>query len=185
VTTVNASTTVYGAPYVNLLGTLAESITETLATVFDIEEHSHNYERWLGKLAVPAGGKVADEATLTPFQAASGSNTWGTPIQLLDVNDTPLVAGKPRFDPHRIAVVDTSQTTTYRIRIVVGDTYAAGIAANTYTEVMLRVAAATRMVPIDIRIPNQLSGTKLWASVWNATNLATVDFFIGVHDYNE
>jgi hypothetical protein len=151
----------------------------------EVENHFHNYERWLGKLAVPAGGKVAEEATLTPFQAVSGNNTWGTPIQLIDVNDVPLQAGRVKFDPHRIVIVDASSATVYRMRLAIGDTYAAAIAAGHYTGMVFRVANVTRMTPMDIQIPDQLVGTKVWCAVWNATNSATVDFFIGLHEYLE
>jgi hypothetical protein len=150
-------------------------------SINDIEQHLHDYEHWYGKLA---GGRVATDNTLTPFQAVSGNNTWGTPVQVLDVNDTPYQAGKLRFDPHRVTITDASVTTVYRLRLSVGNTYAAGIAAGTYTSIVVRIAASTRMTPIDIRIPDQVVGTKLWAAIWNATNGATLDFFLGMHDYN-
>lgn len=163
--------------------TIGVNATHADEEATEVAKHFHCYERWLGKLAVPAGGKVAAEATLTPFQATSGNNTWGTGIQVVDTNDTPLQSGMVKFDPHRIMIVDASSTSVYRLRIAFGATYAAAITAGTYSGFMFRIAASSRFTPIDIKVPRHVNGTKTWVAVWNATNGATVDFFLGLHEY--
>ena len=38
-------------------------------------------------------------------------------------------------------------------------------------------------MPSDMRMRKLPLGWMIWAQAWNATNLATIEFFIGVHGY--
>ena len=151
-----------------------------------IEEHDHNRERWFGKSADQTGTDWATEASLTAFQGASGSAAFGTAIKVLGSSDTPNIAGNTKFDFHRIFVEGSSATTIYVIRFIYGTGDDADVeeAAGRYSDVYYRKeSAAGRGAPADLRSPLLASTTKFWAKVKNASNEATLDFFVGFHEY--
>jgi len=149
------------------------------------EEHVHSRERWFGISGDQAGTNWALADGLTVFQAASGDGDFGTEIKVLGSTDTPAIAGKAYFDFHRIFVDDSSATSPYVLRFIYGTgTVEAAEAAGQYTDVYYKKeSAAGRGAPADIRMPLLASTTKVWAKVKNATNLATLDFFFGLHEY--
>lgn len=150
----------------------------------EVENHFHTRERWYGRLA--GVNRVAGENLVT-FQIASGNNAYGADVQILDSLDTPIVtdADITSYDLHRILITAASANTVYRVQLVWGTTAAAGRAAGQYSEIMyMNDAGATRRVPIEIRMRRLVKGTKMWARCWNATNLATIDFYFGIHEYN-
>jgi hypothetical protein len=159
--------------------------------VHEIERHFHGRERWLGKKAVQTATDWADNV-LTPFRAISGNNTYGGDANdealVLGTADTPVMAGNTRFDMHRFMVVGASASTVYKVRFVYGrTTMAAAILAGAYTEIMIMVDPAAAQVPhdvFDVMMPRGESGmTQVWVQAWNATDNATLDFVIGLHEY--
>jgi hypothetical protein len=153
-----------------------------------IEDHFHNRELWFGKLASQTATDWADN-TLTPYRAISGSNAYGA-----DANDEALVwgtadavlLGQTLFDMHELMVVASSVTSIYKLRIVYGSgTMADAITAGQYSEIMAVVASASsRIAQQEIRMPRLTIGTdQVWIQAWNATNNATIDFFVGLHGY--
>jgi hypothetical protein len=45
-------------------------------------------------------------------------------------------------------------------------------------------AASSPALPVEVMMPRGTCGsTKAWMRGWNATNNATIDFFIGWHEY--
>jgi len=151
-----------------------------------IEEHDHSRERWFGKSGDQTGTDWATEASLTPSQGASGSAAFGTAIKVLGSSDTPNIAGNTKFDFHRIFVEGSSATTIYVIRFIYGTGDDADVeeAAGRYSDVYYRKeSAAGRGAPADLRSPLLASTTKFWAKVKNASNEATLDFFVGFHEY--
>ncbi len=149
--------------------------------VDEIEHHLANVERWLG--AFVGAGRVAGE-TMTPFQLTSGNNAYGAWVQIMDVNDTPIIPARVAFDSHRIYIDNVSNATVFRLQIGWGASGAAALAANNYSEFLFRAdAVASDRRPIDFRMPHQPAHTLLWARCWNGTNLATFNFYIGVHEY--
>jgi len=156
---------------------------KVLLAAEEAEDHVHTVERWYGSLA--GVNRVAGE-NLTAFRVTSGNNVYGVDTQILDSADTPILAGRVAFDLHRVLFIAASSNTVYRVQIVWGLSAAAGRAAGTYTEWMyMNDAGAARRVPIDIRMKRVAAGTKAWARCWNATNLATIDFFFGLHEYEQ
>lgn len=153
----------------------------------EIETHFHSRERWVGKSADQSGDDWAAD-NLTAFQCISGNGDYGgdanDEAKVLGADDTPIISGMVYFDLHRVLVSDASSITPYKIRIVYGTgTMAAAITAGQYTEVMMTPVASVRRSPIDVPLPRQLAGTKVWMQCKNATNNATLDFFVGVHEY--
>ena len=155
-----------------------------------LEEHFHNVERWLGIKAVPTATDWAD-VTLSPFRAISGSGVVGADAndeaKVLGTADTPVQTGKTKFDLRRLLIVAASVATVYKVRVVWGTgTLAAAVTALQYTEVMAMVlSAAARHVPVDIFMPRLAAGTQVWVQVANATDNATFDFVVGLHEYDE
>lgn len=174
-----------GAPVDGLLG-----VEDSLAyKVNEIEKHFHNHEHWRGKLAVQTATEWADN-NLTPFRAISGANDYGSDAndeaQVLGTADTPI-NGSVKFDPSRIFISDLSSDTDWKLRIVYGTgTMADAITAMQFTEVMVKnivTGSKSGGTPLLFRMPRVLVGTKIWLQAWNATDNATCDFFIGLHEY--
>ena len=159
--------------------------------VHEIERHIHGRERWLGKSADQSGDDWAAN-NLTPFRAISGTNAYGADAndeaKVLGTLDTPQITGMVRYDMHRIMMVAASSETVYKLRIVYGSgTMADAITAGQYTELCVMADAAVAQVPHDafeIMMPRGYCGvTKVWVQAWNATNNATIDFLVALHEY--
>lgn len=161
--------------------------------VHEIERHFHNRECWRGKLAIQTATAWAADVIDTPFQAISGLNVWGADANdealVLGTDDTPFIVGSVKYDPHRILITGVSSDTAYKMRIIWGSgTMAAAIAAFQWSCFMFRFDSLSPAVeagfPVDMKIPRLLSGVdKVWAQAWNETDNATIDFFIGLHEY--
>lgn len=154
----------------------------------EIERHLHSNERWFGAAITPSGEThVADRigVGVVAFQIDAGNNTWGNWLQVLGSSDTPADAGKLYFDGHKIEIVAAERTETYFIQFSAGATAAAGLIALTYTEFIFRPqAVAGKPAPITIQTRRASSGTKLWARcMCPSQNTATLDFYIGIHEY--
>jgi hypothetical protein len=159
--------------------------------VHEIERHFHGRERWVGKAAVQTATDWAAD-TLTPFQAISGANTYGAGANdealVLGTDDTPIISGMVRYDLHRLMMVAASSDTIYKLRIVCGTgTMADAITAGQYSEICVMADAAAAQVPHDafeIMMPRGYCGvTKVWVQAWNATDNATIDFVVALHEY--
>lgn len=74
------------------------------------------------------------------------------------------------------------------IRIIWGTgTMADAITAGQYSVVMVKFDSLnpelSAGIPIELRTEEIDVGTKMWAQAWNVTNNATIDFYLGVHEY--
>jgi hypothetical protein len=152
-----------------------------------IENHMHNRELWRGIAADQSGDNWAADR-LVPYQATSGNNAYGSEIKVIGSDDTPFTVDKLRFDPHRILVVQVSSDNEYKLRFTWGTgTFADALAAGQFAEIMVKFDAINPQqsagVPIDVQLPGQPVGTKFWAQAWNTTNLTTISFYIGIHEY--
>jgi len=155
----------------------------------EIDRHEHSRERWVGiHAAVDATHWGGD--TLTPFVAISGASIYGTDdpgdtALVLGTADTPVIAGNTYFDINQISVIGSTSTTPWKLRIVYGaGTMADAITALQFTETMVVVASqAGRLGTAAIRMPRVTAGVQLWVQGKNATNNATISFFVGLHEY--
>lgn len=187
----------------NELTNVQSSVNGIDTTVEEIEDHveillhhEHNFEVWYGLLAVPAGGKVAQE-NLTPFRATTGTgaaNTFGTAVLVLDTNDTPIASGAAFYDLHRIFIFNVQTARIFKMRLLysynprTGAVYAsaaAALAARNYSDLVFKIDATNNDgVPLPIigaRVP---SGSKVWVQVACDSGTGTwVDFQIGLHEY--
>jgi len=160
--------------------------------VHEAERHFHGRERWYG--IVTGSQSATDWAgnTLTPYRAISGLGAYGTDANdealILGTADTPTMSGNVKFDLHRIFIVASSSETTWKVQLIYGTgTMAEAIAADQFSTFMLKVdsaAASSPALPVDVMMPRGTCGvTKVWARGWNASNNATIDFFVGLHEY--
>lgn len=164
---------------------LASDIAAVEANVDVLEDHFHCIERWYGKSAAFTEVDAADNR-LVPFQIDSGNNAYGTAICILGSGDTPFQAGKTYFDLHKLLIVATERANeVYKIRLTWGASEAAGIAAGNYSTTMIYPSATLRQTPQEIRMPRIAAGTKVWVNCWCASNTGTIDFYIGLHEYDE
>jgi hypothetical protein len=156
--------------------------------VNEIGRHLHGYERWFGAAASPdTEVHVADRigVGISAFQIDAGNNIWGDWVQVLGSSDTPAIAGGVKFDLHRLDIVAAERTATYFIQIADGADGATALTNNTYTEfIFTPQSVAGRPAPISIMQARQNAGTKVWARcLCPGQNTATLDFYIGLHEY--
>jgi len=168
---------------------LETKVDDAMIEIETIEHHFHNSEYWYGISANQTVNDWALQNTLSPFRATSGNNAWGTegadPAKIFGTDDTPIISGGLSGDFHRILILDNSSATVYKLRIIWDPTSAAaGVTAGNYSEFMFikEVADKNRKI-LDIMTPKISAGSKMWMECWNATNDATIDFFVGVHEY--
>lgn len=178
---------------VNLPTGLVQKIEGSYAEAQQAANHLHNRERWFGKLAVQTATDWGEEAGLTPYRAISGNADFGSDPNdealVLGTDDTPAIAGKTLFDPHRLVVIDQSVVTVWVLRLIYGTgTMSAAEAAGQYSDVMIIANSAITILaggaPFNVILPRLNCGVdKLWVRAKNATNNATIDFFMGIHEY--
>lgn len=156
-----------------------------------IAHHLHRKERWFG---APAGWDgtnevdAADQNSLTAYQSTTGNDTFGTADCIVGSGDTPATAGNQWFDLHSLRVITASANRTYKIRIAWGASYAAGVAAGDYTEIIYRAlsAALYPVPPIDLGMIRLPVGTKVFIAAWSGGgNADTLDFVYGLHEYDD
>ena len=160
--------------------------------VHELERHFHGRERWFGKLAVQTATDWADNNIATPYRCISGLNAYGVDAndeaKVIGTADTPVLLGWVKYDIHRILIVDSSSTSIWKLQVIYGTgTMAAAIAADQFSTIMVKVDAAagqTPNVPCEIMMPRgTCASTQVWVRGWNATNNATLDFYVGWHEY--
>ena len=154
---------------------------------YEIEHHLHNRERWFGISADQSGNEWGLLAGLAPYRAISGAGAFGADAddeaKVIGTDDTPHITGMTKFDFHRIMITASSKTSDWVLRLICGTgTMAEAEAAGQYSDVM--VQEARKGLPVSIMMPRGDAGeTKCWLRAKNATDNATIDFFIGVHEY--
>jgi hypothetical protein len=154
-----------------------------------IEQRLISWDRWFGAAVTPnAEIHVADRigTTQTAFRVDAGNDTWGNWLLILGSGDTPITAGRPTFDLHKLVVVAAERSSlAHFVQIAFGATGAAALTAGTYTEFVINPHVAgleEQEVDVDVRL--SLSGTKAWIRIMVPTqDTGTLDFFFGVHEY--
>ena len=156
-----------------------------LAHLHELLGERSTRERWYGAEATPTEKFALGKDLAVPFVATSGNNTWGAAIPIVGSRDDPAAKGTSSFHIHRINIEASSEDSTYMIRFLYGSTSLKEASnADRYTEKMIVATAAHPLAgggrSITIRCQELRSRHhKVWAQVWNVTNLATLTFFIG------
>jgi len=147
---------------------------------YETEKHFHNREIWFGN------GGVID--SLTPYTLVSGNGDYGAEVLLLDTINTPVIAGNKYYDPHEIFVTNSSSVNPYFIKLIWGEsTVAAAETANQFSvlpfEKIISTGNANGSVASIMTRRVNSGKCKVWAKCKNATNLATVEIYVGIHEY--
>ena len=186
VTTLQSETDkIDGAAADGLLGT-ADSLAYLAGK---IERHQHSYERWFGVAGTPAPEThVADRigTTSSPFQADAGNDTWGDWLQVLGSADTPATPAMAVYDPHRIMVVALENANAIHfVQLALGASGGAALTAGTYSELVFKpLSVQGQETILMIQTRGVDVGTKAWIRVWVVgKNTSTMEFFIGIHEY--
>jgi hypothetical protein len=149
----------------------------------------HSGARWFEEAGTPAGethvaDRIGTAGGAGAFQIDGGNLTWGDWVQVLGSSDTPVEAGKAYFDPHQFIVEAAERAATYYIQLARGDSGAAGLAASTYTEFVYSATVQKDTSIIPVQTGRAPAGAKLWARcMCPGQNTATLDFYIGIHEY--
>jgi len=158
----------------------------------EIERHLHSAGSWFGVAAVPTATHKADRIGpgISAFQLDAGNETWGDWVQVFGADDTPTTdrhgGASAYFDPHIILITDAEAAVPYFIQFSRGATGAAGLAAGTYTELAIGIDVANRPFSTETKVQTGRapSGALLWARCLAVgQNTATLDFYIGIHEY--
>ena len=171
-----------------------DSLSAVKKEIREVEKHIHGSEYWFGRHATQAANTWALSDTLGPFVATSGAAVWGADaadtVKVFGTDDTPHVGGMVKFDVHRVLISAVTVDTPFYFRLMWHETSAShAVAADQYTEVMFMSDVTNPQQsagqPVDIMCPRLTAGTiKMWAQCLNATDNATMSFFVGIHEYD-
>lgn len=107
-------------------------------------------------------------------------------VLLLGAEDTPARADQVYFDPHEIVIESTENTGAYFLQFARGESGAVGLAAGTYTECVFESDAVGQKASGITRIQTGRApaGAKIRARcMCPGQNTGTIDFYIGIHEY--
>ena len=158
--------------------------------VHEIEKHLHSKGVWFGlHTAVSAGVNEGEAWSVLPFQSTSGADgVFGAWLPLLGTSDTPYQSGYASFDPHRMIIPNVAVGATklpHQIQIAWGPTDGAtAFAAGDVTGIMDIPERAGQADAVNVECPRITAGEKVWLrhAVIGAA-AATLDFYIGLHEY--
>lgn len=120
----------------------------------------------------------------TQLDTPAGNRDWGSWVQILGSSDTPARTSQLYFDPHELVIVAAERTSAYFIQIARGTSGAAGLAAGTYTELVLDMTDRAGGAIVNVQTGRAPAGSKLWARCLSyAQDTGTIDFYIGIHEY--
>ncbi len=147
-----------------------------------IERHLHSRERWLGLAGASEG--------FAPYALPVGdAGTFGAWTEILDAADTPIIAGSLYYDPHRILLTDVPKTKALLfMQFAWGPVAATAYSNEDYSEfyTVPEKPADGKASPIIMQLEGLPVDTLLWARAKQegADEIdGTVDFFIGIHEY--
>jgi hypothetical protein len=155
----------------------------------EIEKHLHTNERWFGIAVTPSlPTHVADNilTAVSPFQIDAGNDTWGTWVQILGSNDTPMQSGMTKWDLDELQMTGNEKNADYFIQIGFGASGADAISNETYTEKVLTFDGINTEKFFNIKSRRHNAGSLVWARCkCPGQNTATLDFYFGLHEYLE
>jgi len=165
-----------------------DGVSNSLAyRVHEIERHFHSSGSWFETAAVASGethtaDRIGDGGGA--FEIDAGNDTWGSWLQILGSSDTPARTSQVYFDPHEILIESTEHTATYFIQFARGDSGAAGLAAGTYTELVVGADTNRFKGITQVHTGRAPVGSKLWARCkCPGQNTSKLTFYIGIHEY--
>ena len=155
------------------------------------DSHHHHYSRMMGAAAAPTSDPdpdhFADFEGVGLFTVTSGINDWGTAVQILGADDTPVFPGGVKIDPGVIEIEDVDTIDQeYLFRFIAGLTAAAGVSAGPFSGFSI-VSPTGRFTgfPVEFGFDQVPVGTKLWVQIKTpSANTKSADFSFVLHEYN-
>jgi hypothetical protein len=173
-------------------GKLKGSLEEILEIVRDTESRLETCEHQLAKRTDQSGNNWAEKDGLTPYQSISGNADWGTDpgdaVKVLGSDDTPIDPDAESFVLAFGLVDDVSVGTSYLLRLIFafGGSMDDAITAGQYVVKRVKFDASpptiTASAPFRFACPPFRKGTRIWAQCKNATDNATLDFFVSIQE---
>ena len=164
-----------------------KDLARAIVQATNVDDHFHIYEQAFGAAAVPSGTHFADPDSLTAFHAISGNDAFGAACNVIGTADTPFRTGGLYFDPREWSIRDVSSANPYVFRVIWGtaaQTAAQAELANQYSTFYIHQPTANgQNKPQEGRMVRVPVGSQVWVKVKSATNLATVDFYLTLHEY--
>lgn len=173
-----------------MIKTSIEGRIEQLA--YETEKHFHNYEKWFGLAGTPSGETHrADRLTLLPepFVADAGNDTWGSWLQILGSNDTPVISSNTKYDLHEMQIVSHEHNNNvYAFQLAFGESseLAGILTAETFTEKILVTPSAPggEFGTLYFQDRRAVVTGKGWIRIWaKGQNTGTLSFYYGLHEY--
>ena len=123
------------------------------------------------------------------FTLTAGNNDFGSWLQILGSDDTPVQSGRTIFDLHRILITSTNSTNPFIIQLICGES--AGIAAKLIAEDFNEFPYISATNNNDSGIAEILdercdAGEKMWMRCADVGgNGSTLNLYIGIHEYDK
>lgn len=163
-----------------------------LRIVDEIKRHHHNLEKWFG-IAVDSDGGLSVGArmdgAILPFRLTAGASDFGSWVQILGSNNTPVQADMTLFDLHRAMITSTDSTVQFIVQLIKGESadIAAKLSAEDFTEFPYVSGSNNNDSGITEIIDCRCAvGEKLWARCACVGLTGKVlDFYFGIHEYIE
>ena len=171
--------------------TVTPLLEEIQEEVIEIEKHLHNYEKWFGLADSPVGETHRADRMgpgILPFTLTAGNLTWGSWVQVLGSDDTPVQAGKTKYDLHRAIITDTTSTDPFILQIISGESadFAAKLLAEDFDEFPYVSASNNNDSGISEIIDKRIDVSgKCWIRCCAiGANAPTLKLYIGIHEYD-
>ncbi len=185
----NAACDVASVDYDAATGAEAAAI---LAETEIIETHDHNHERVFAKNQSPTATVKADPSA-TAFSTwdftAAGDSTFGTALQVLGSDDTPMQAGMTKYDFNKVMITAVNSNTLYKMRFYCGATVEIAEAAGEFTDIWFRGddtnPQQAQPVEIEFKMKRHDAGSLVWVAIANATGAQTASAVFALHEYPE
>jgi hypothetical protein len=156
--------------------TLQDTVDVIEARALAIDNNLHRKQYTIGRKAVPTATSFADTSAncFYPFNLTAGADTtFGTAVQILGTDDTPIKAGMSNFIITQTTVISVDDNTIYKMRVLWGASVAEALALNQYTENWVYGDSANPQQaspnPVPINSVRISAGTNVWLQIANAT----------------
>ena len=167
-------------------------IDEILHEAKEIAGHIHNHERLIAEHQNPTATVFADtsETAFYTFDfTAAADSSFGTAVQILGSDDTPLKVGMTKYDFNKVMITSVNSNALYKMRFYCGETAEIAEAAGEITEIWFRGddtnPQQAQPVEIEFTMKRHDAGSSMWVAIACAAGAQTASAVFGLHEYLE
>ncbi len=171
---------------------IQDTLSKALAEALEVERHFHAHERLIAKHQAPTGTVKADTSATAFYTwdfTAAGDSTFGTALQILGSDDTPIIAGMTKYDFGKVMITVVNSNTLYKMRIYCGATVGVAEATGEITDIWFRGddtnPQQAHPVEIELKMKRHDAGSLIWVAIANATGAQTASAVFAIHEYPE